>query len=187
MNRALRIAVRIAFTLSAAALVAGPAVHTISASALSVAADPSITQLRDLGKRLADAVLKHDVETILTHDMPGNRADSRLQLQDPNSDLYCFLFDSACNSGRPSVSDILSGAARLEIDVQLLPENGQPTHGWLVFFDGNKIDKSRLRSPEFLCQHTGEIASWMFRWVNDEWVSTHPPFDNETDTICSPR
>jgi hypothetical protein len=150
-------------------------------------ADPSIAELRALGTRLAAAVLSHDSEVILAADRPDLRADDRLALRNPKSDLYCFLFDSGCTTVKASVYEILSRARRLDIEVRLFRENSQTVQGWLLFFDATRVSKSRLRSASFLCQHVGEIASWMFNRKDGEWVSAHPPFDAETDTLCSPR
>lgn len=186
MKRALRPALYLTFTLSAAAMTT-LLVRAWTTSAPSVQVDNSVGQLRDLGKRLATAVLNHEIETILTHDRPDSRAEDRLLLQDSRSDLYCFLFDSRCTRARASVYKILSSARRLDIEVRLLSAKGQPLHGWLLFFDGTKISKSQLRSPSFLCQHVGQIASWLFKRENGQWVSANPPFDAETDTLCSQR
>jgi hypothetical protein len=148
----------------------------------------SAKQLRQIGTKLAMAVLKHDTETLLAYDRPDLRGEDRLRLQDKKSDLSCFLFDRTCHAnGRPSIHDILSGSKRLEIEVQVLRAKGSPPHGWLLFFDATKISRSRLQSASYLCQHSTEIASWLFKLEDNGWVSANPIFDSETDTFCSPR
>jgi len=98
---------------------------------------------------------------ILAADRPDLRAEDRLALRDPTSDLYCYLFDSGCTTVKVSVRDILARARRIDIDVQLFHEKGQPVQGWLLLYDPTNVTKSRLRSPSYLCQHVGQIASWM--------------------------
>ena len=134
------------------------------------------------------AVLSHDTETLLRYDRPDLRDEDRLSLQDKKSDLYCLLFDRTCNDdGRPSIHDLLSAPKRLGIEAQLLPAKGRPSHGWLLFFDPTKTTKRQLQSDSYLCQHSKEIASWLFKLQGNRWVSAHPMFDSETDTMCSPR
>jgi hypothetical protein len=150
--------------------------------------DESVQQLKDAGRRIATAVLKHDVETLLAYDRPDLRADDRSKLQDSKSDLYCQIFDRTCDpTGRASVYDILSGANRLDIEVQVLRARGQPLHGLILFFDATKVPKAKLRSPSFLCELSrhDQIVSWMFKLdEKGQWVSAHPPFDIATDSLC---
>lgn len=156
----------------------------------SAALDGSVSQLRDMGSKIATAVLKHDIETLLTYDRPDLRLEDRLELQDTKSNLYCFLFDRRCDAnGRPSVDDILSSARRLDVEVQVLRGEGRPLYGLLLFFDATKVRKTRLRSASFQCQlsRRDQIVSWLFRLDDGAWVSAHPPFDFETDTLCSPQ
>jgi len=134
------------------------------------------------------AVLKHDIETLLVHDRPDLRDGDRVSLQDTKDELYCEVFDRTCHPlGRASVYDILSGAKRLEIEVQVLRAKGFPPYGLMLFFDGTKILKAKLRSASYLCQleRRDQIVSWTF--ALDEkggWISAHPPFDLETDGLC---
>jgi hypothetical protein len=184
MERVLRLARSVRLAVCAIAFIASSGFESMTGQA--TAENNSVKQLRDLGKRLAAAVLSHDVETILAYDRPDLRAEDRLAFQDSKSDTYCFIFDSSCTT-IPSVYEILSRARRLDIEVQVLRGKSNSRYGWLLFFDGTKIRRSQLRSPSFLCQHSREIASWMFKRENNEWLSAHPPFDGETDTLCSPR
>jgi hypothetical protein len=144
-------------------------------------------QLRALGKTLASAVLSHDVETILAHDRPDLRTEDRTAFKNRKSDLYCFLFDSTCTTAKASVHSILTSARRLDVDAQMLGNMNGIQYAWLLFFDGATIRRTDLRSQAFLCEHVGQIASWMFTLDKGQWVSAHSPFDAETDALCSPR
>lgn len=185
MNRVDRLSLALAFGFAVGALAAVTSFAFTDQG--SKTQDPAVSQLRDFGKRLASAVLNHDIDAILEADRADLRADDRLALRDAKSDLYCFLFDTSCATVNASVYDILSRARRLDIDVRVFRERGKPLYGWLLFFDATKIQKSKLRSASFLCQHVGEIASWMFVEMDGQWISAHPPFDAETDTLCSPQ
>jgi hypothetical protein len=152
--------------------------------------DESVRQLRESGRTITAAVLKHDIETLLAYDRPDLRDGDRLSLQDTTNELYCAIFDRTCETtGHASVYDILSGAKRLGIEVQVLRSKGQPPSGLVLFFDATQIPKTKLRSASFLCQlqRRHQIVSWMFNLdENAGWVSAHPPFDLETDGLCSP-
>src|SRR5207249_12165208 len=98
--------------------------------------DESVRQLRDTGRTIVAAVLKHDIETLLVHDRPDLRDGDRVSLQDTKDELYCEVFDRTCHPlGRASVYDILSGAKRLEIEVQVLRAKGFPPYGLMLFFE----------------------------------------------------
>lgn len=151
-------------------------------------AEESVPQLREIGRRIATAVLNRDLETLLTYDRADLRAEDRVSLQDPKSYLSCFLFDRTCREyRRPSTYDILSSARRLDIEVWVLRGGKLPPSGWLLFFDASRLSKSQLRSVSFRCRHTSQIASWMFKCEDGAWASDHPMFDFETDTLCSPN
>ena len=178
-------------TLIGLACIATPLMATVPNVAISqgsAALDGSVAQLRQIGTRLAMAVLNRDTETLLGYDRENLRGDDRLSLQDKKSDLYCLLFDRTCNAnGRPSVSDILSRSKRLGVEVQVLRARDRPLHGWLLFFDSTTITQTQLRSASYRCQHSNEIASWLFKLEGKRWVAANPLFDSETDTLCSPR
>jgi hypothetical protein len=150
----------------------------------------SVRQLRESGRNITAAVLKHDTETLLAYDRPDLRDGDRLSLQDASNELYCAIFDRTCNTtGRASVYDILSGAKRLGIEVQVQRSKGQPPSGLVLFFDATTIPKTKLSSASFLCQlqRSDQIVSWTFNLdENGVWVSAHPRFDLETDGLCSP-
>ena len=102
--------------------------------------------------------------------------------------LYCFLFETSCNFNKtPSVRDSFKAARDLQIDVELL-KSATPLHGLLLFYDGRSVDKRRLNSPLYRCELDArhELRSWLFSREKDGWVAANPPFDAETDTLCSP-
>jgi hypothetical protein len=71
----------------------------------------------------------------------------------------------------------------------VLRSKGQRPSGLVLFFDATKIPNAKLRAASFLCelQRSDQIVSWMFNLdENGSWVSAHPPFDLETDGLCSP-
>jgi hypothetical protein len=134
----------------------------------------SVRQLRETGRRIAAAVLKHDIEILLANDRPDLRDGDRLSLQNTKDELYCAIFDRTCDpTGRASVSDILSGAKRLEIDVQLFRARGKRPYGLMLFFDATKVPRAKLRSASSLCQlaQRDQIVSWTFELTeNGDWV-----------------
>lgn len=158
--------------------------------------------LHAMGKDIADAVLRKDIERLLRYDRHDlvdparNLVESdRKLLSDPKSDLYCYLFDTSCipvSNGGPSVYDVLRSAKQLTIE---LIDFGKSDSGvemrLLLFFDGADatIDHARLRSlalnDNYLCEKWGsKKATWLFERANDQWRAVHPPFDLETDYLC---
>ena len=135
-------------------------------------------------------MLKHDIDALLAYDRPDLRDGDRVSLQNTKDELYCAIFDGTCRTTKhASVYDILSGAKRLEIVVQLLWAEGKRPTGLMLFLDAAKVPKTKLRSASSLCEldQLGQIVSWTFELdESGGWVSAHPPFDLETDTLCSP-
>jgi len=172
------------FSLCAAVLVCGFAFTVDPAEPRPTS--PS-AELRSIGRRIAAAVLKHDIETLLKYDAPKWRAEDQEALQDPNSDRTCYIFSGACSPTIPSVYDTLTGAKRLDIEVMIWHPRGNPLSGWLLFFDGTKIQRSKVHLKSYRCAHAGEIASWLFKRENGRWVGAATMFDLETDTLCSPN
>jgi hypothetical protein len=155
----------------------------------SQAQDHQVDQLRGIGLRVSKAVVERDVETILSYDRPDLREADRLMLQ-RKADLYCYLFDSTCTlPNRLSVRDVLVNAKALRIEVQILDASNVPMHGLLLFFDQAVVTMQELSSPSYLCElsRRNQIASWLFKYEKGAWVSANPPFDLETDTLCSAR
>jgi hypothetical protein len=183
-------------------LVAGAisaAVHTsswamVSVSSSSASRSPnqsaaSVEDLRHIGTAVAKAVSDRDIETILRYDRPDLQKADRSALEDRKSDLHCFLFDRSCGTDdRPSVRDILAEAESLGIEVQLLDAPNAATHGLLLFFDAAVVDKRKLEAESYQCElsRRHQLVSWSFKREQNGWVSAHPPFDAETDTLCSP-
>ncbi len=159
----------------------------IAVSSASICAD-STEDLRRIGARLAQAVLKRDIATLVAFDRPDLRAGDNQRLADRSSDLYCYLFDSGCTPDRlPSVFDVVSSARKLRINVTTHRGRDGVLSGLLLFYDASRISSARLKSAEFLCRHGGrQLESWRFRFVGGKWESANPIFDLETDSLCSP-
>src|SRR5437868_15291726 len=79
--------------------------------------DAAIQELRAIGITLADAVVKRDFDTLLKYDRPALRSVDSADLQNPRSELYCFVFDSSCAAPelRGSVRDVIVDAKRLDV------------------------------------------------------------------------
>src|SRR5579859_4417734 len=92
---------------------------TASARASQTAkSDTQLRALHEIGKVVARAVLDKDTATLLRYDRADLRAEDESSLKNTKSDLYCFLFDSSCISGKGrSVLDKLSSSRQLAIKV----------------------------------------------------------------------
>jgi hypothetical protein len=142
-----------------------------------------------VGKGVAQAVLTKDIDRILRHTPPEHLEDSRMQLKDRTSPLYCKLFDTSCITwGGRSVYNILREARQLAVTIHDLGKGPDGLrYGIIFFYDGSNIPKERLSSPDFLCEKASkEIVSWTFKHVKGRWQGANAPFDAETDTLCSP-
>lgn len=152
--------------------------------------DTSLDGLHRLGDAVARAILDKDMTTLLRYDRADLRANDESSLKNPKSDLYCFLFDSSCISGKGrSVFDKLANSRQLGIKVV---DGGKSKidgvrYATLLFYDKSAISDASLRSRTFLCNEApNRIASWTFKLLNDNWMAVTPLFDSETDTLCSP-
>jgi hypothetical protein len=154
----------------------------------------ALSSLRQLGVSAAKAVLDKDVSWLLRYDRPDLRAEDEISLKDKKSDLYCFLFDSACLSAgeRRSVRSVYEKLSTAhELGIKVVDGGRSPRDGTryaiVLFYDRSTISQQSLRSREFLCKESlNRIASWSFKLVDGKWQSTTPLFDSETDTLCSP-
>ena len=152
--------------------------------------DGSLSALRQLGVSAAKAVL----DKVLRYDRPDLRAEDEISLKDKKSDLYCFLFDSAClvAGERRSVRSVYEKlSAAHELGIKVVDGGRSPLDGnryaIVLFYDRSTISQQSLRSRELLCKEAlNRIASWSFKLVDGKWQSTTPLFDSETDTLCSP-
>ena len=146
--------------------------------------------LRAMAEKISKAVLDKDIPTLLTYDRADLRANDQVSLQNPKSDLYCYIFDSDCitwgDGSWRSVYDKLSQAHPLQVKVQLarLPSDHQ-LYGSLLFYDGSAVAEKDLQSPDFLCKEAPEkVASWKFRLEKGKWKAVTPLFDAETEALC---
>ena len=152
-------------------------------------ADSALQSLHHIGEIVSKAVLNKDTATLLQYDRADLRDEDQVSLKDTKSDLYCFLFDSGCISGKGrSVLDKLSSSRQLGIKaVDSGKSSDGVRYGLLLFYDKSAISDRLLLSRKFLCEHSiDKIASWTFKMVGGKWVPVTPLFDNETDTLCSP-
>ena len=146
--------------------------------------------LRKLGEVIAKAVLDKNIQTLLTYDRADLRSPDEVSLNNPKSDLYCYIFDSDCitwGSGDwRSVYDKLSQAHQLEIKVNLSrSRSDRQLYGSLLFYDAAAVSEKDLSSPDFLCKEgPAKLASWRFRLENGKWRSVTPLFDSETRGPC---
>jgi hypothetical protein len=189
MDRKLQLTVAFFALFQTAGLVVAAGAFGLSRDQPATMIGEPVEQLRAIGRKVAAAVLNHDIETLLSYDRPDLRDGDRLELQDRKSYLYCRLFDRQClTTGRSSIYDILSKARHLGIEARMLGTKGAPPHGLILFFDATQVRKSKLRSASFLCELSlrDQIVSWSFKLENGAWVSATPIFDLETDTLCSP-
>jgi len=155
-----------------------------------VKSDTALDSLHRIGNAVARAILDKDMTTLLRYDRADLRADDESSLKNPKSDLYCFLFDSSCISGKGrSVFDKLANSHQLGIKVV---DGGKSKidgvrYATVLFYDKSAISEASLRSRAFLCKEgPNRIASWTFKLLDGNWTPVTPLFGNETDTLCSP-
>ena len=146
--------------------------------------------LHFMAEKISKAILDKDIRTLLGYDRADLRGNDEISLQNPKSDLYCYLFDSDCitwgDGSWRSVYDKLSQAHPLQIKVKMtrLPSD-QQLYGTLLFYDSSAVSEQDLQSSDFLCKEASEkIASWKFRLERGKWKAVTPLFDAETETLC---
>lgn len=147
-------------------------------------------ELHKLGEAIVKAVLDKNVEGLLRYDRADSRAQDEVSLQNPKSDLYCYIFDSDCitwgNGDWRSVYEKMSQAHPLQIKVSLNTSraDGQ-LYGTLLFYDAGTISDNDVRNPDFLCRAAPtSVASWRFRREHGRWTAVTPLFDSETLGAC---
>lgn len=146
--------------------------------------------LHFMAEKISKAILDKDIRTLLSYDRADLRSNDEISLQNPKSDLYCYLFDSDCitwgDGSWRSVYDKLSQAHPLQIKVSVtrLPSDHQ-LYGSLLFYDSSSVSEQDLQSSDFLCKEAPEkIASWKFRLERGKWKAVTPLFDAETEALC---
>jgi hypothetical protein len=169
--------------------VLSPSPTAVNRVTVQVSRPQSLTDLRVIGEGVAQAVLRKDAAALLAYDALEFKAENEQSLNDPKSDLYCFLFDTTCNNGPPSILQILSTAKKMTVTVKDL---GIGSDGYryaaVFFYDAAVIPQRQLNSQRVLCREGGRrIASWVFRIQSGRWIGANEPFDFETDTLCQPR
>jgi hypothetical protein len=161
---------------------------TLGSTSAQLSRPQSLSDLSVIGERVAQAVLRKDVPALMAFEWE-RKAENEQELKDPMSWLSCFLFDTTCNDGRPSIREVLSKAKKMTVTVK---DVGIGRHGdryaLVLFYDASVISKKQLNSERVLCRENGHrIVSWLFQLQAGRWVGAHEPFDAETDTLCQPR
>lgn len=148
--------------------------------------DDTTADLKQIGDEVAKAVLSKDVSSLLNFDRKDLRWGDETALQDQQSTLFCYIFDSKCISPkRRSVYEILSSAGRVGIKPILSRSLQGHREGLLVFFDASKVSNQLLLSRGYLCKESGRtLATWGFKLVHERWEAETPMFDSETDGPC---
>jgi hypothetical protein len=145
-------------------------------------------ELRQIGDEIAKAVLSKNISTLLTFDRRDLSWEDEMSLKDPQSPLFCYIFDSKCIPPKPkrrSIYEILSRAGSVGIRPILARSSRGYQEGLLVFYDASKVSNELLLSKGYLCKETGRtLATWDFRMVNGRWEAETPMFDSETDSPC---
>jgi hypothetical protein len=146
--------------------------------------------LRQIGEKVAKAVLDKDVPTLLSYDRADLRSADELALKNTKSSFYCFLFDSSCitwgGGAWRSVYDKLSRARLLRIQVKTANSPyDHKLYGSLLFYDRSSVSDRDLRSSEFLCdEQPTSLVSWNFKLEDGQWKAVTPLFDSETEGLC---
>ena len=173
----------------AAAATATPVIATATptpAPAPAKPEDPATRELREIGEKVAAAIRAKDVDTLLVYDQ---NSDDQAALKTKSGELYCYLFDTTCMTGKGrSVYDVFTEAHQLRVDplVTDVPLVGK-RYGQLIFYDRRTIKEDQLYSTDFLCSERGqkETVSWHFIFTDGKW-STTTAFDYQVDRGCKP-
>jgi hypothetical protein len=140
-------------------------------------------KLRAIGEQVVAAVMARDTHALLQFD---SNPEDQLSLSDNKSELYCYLFDSACISGenKRAIYDLFATVPKLGIDASSTTLQGK-NYGLLMFYDKSQISDTELYTPGFLCTEKGmkNTASWRFVEADGKW-STSTLFEYKTERPC---
>ena len=143
--------------------------------------------LQAMGERIVRAVVEKDLATLLAYDFPEPdfHPDNQSALEDPKSDLHCYVFDTRCNArGKPSVLEMFTTLRKLRIQ----PRSLGPGFAVLFFYDAAVVSARRLGSQRVLCREAGRhLVSWVFKMEGGRWIAANEPFDFDTDVLCARR
>jgi hypothetical protein len=153
--------------------------------------DKALDDLRQIGIKILDAILKKDVVALLRFEPAKWRTEHEISLKDRNSDFYCFLVEShpGCASFGivPSIFESLSGARRpsFVLNDWGVQKDGN-RYGLLLFYDRSITPESSIRSRKFYCdpKNFKKIAFWTFMLVDGKWEPTTDLFNYQTDSPC---
>src|ERR1700737_999307 len=132
---------------------------------------PALEELRQMGQKIADAVLAKDIPALLNYDRRDWRSQDQKDLKHQNSELYCYLFDSSCISSKKerSVYEKMSRVRQLGIKVI---DGGKSSYNrqryaFLFFYDRSAfLKRCSDRRNSFvrkdliglLCGHSQQLA-----------------------------
>jgi hypothetical protein len=149
--------------------------------------------LRQIGAQVAHAMITKDPKVLLKYDMESLHVEHERELRDPNSDLYCYLFDTTCPSlhekSNRSVYSQLLNMKSIAVEVKsLATKPADPPSYLLIFYDKLKHQPQQVLRNSFLCKHAQvDVPIWTFNFQHGAWVAAHPLFNAEIDPWCSPE
>jgi len=149
--------------------------------------DAAKRELQAIGAKVVKAVLSKDANTLLSYVVDDNRRNDETDLQDHESDAYCYLFESNCitASKARSVYDIFSSARQLQIEASVTQSKEGRIYGFLLFFDSSRITQQQLQSSAFQCSEESlkTVSSWHFELIDGIWKA-RMLFDYGTEGLC---
>lgn len=166
----------------------------LTANAGAESRDASAKDLRalhEIGAEIASAMLRKDVSSLIKYDMDSLRDEHQRDLQDPKSDLYCYLFDTTCPTLHEkkdrSVYAQLKGMKSVGIAAKRLGGKASANTTYLlVFYDTTRFGEAQVKGASFLCHHAqADVPIWTFELHDGTWKAVHPLFNAETDQWCS--
>ena len=170
------------------------ALTIVSLPVFALGAEPSPAELAALkanAMALAASAVSCDQQALLTADKPDFTRQDRADFQRPSSDLYKYVL-GGCDGrtpNEPSVHRTLSSMKKLDVVILHLNKRDKDSPYFMaVFFDSAKLQPADIRLST-LCRYRNQLVSWTFEYheKGDAWVSSHAPFDAQTDLLCPPN
>ena len=144
---------------------------------------PNLEQLRTIASDIREAMIKQAYQQVLRYDLPQLRAEHSRDLEDKNSDLYCYLIGDGCLSKTKyaSIHSQFNSMKKVSFTVKRMSRSEYV----LIFFDSERYRESTVLRTSFLCTHANAgTPVWTFEWNEDHWQALHPVFDSEVDAFC---
>src|SRR5258708_1242978 len=157
----------------------------LAANAGGESKGPSATDLQALhgiGVEIARAMLEKDVSALLKYDMDSLRDEHGRDLQDPKSDLYCYVFDTTCpalhEKKNRSVYSQMKEMKAPGVTVKNLGSNAGSHNSYLlIFYDAARFKAAQVKGASFLCRHAQvDVPIWTFEFRDGSWTAAHPLF-----------